>query len=148
MTPFNQFLESEGFQADACESTIHPDFYRLAEKLWTERNQAEHMASGAICLGAKRTMQLEQSQLALIEARDVLGLCKTKPWYPKNTPEFGPVRSLCEAYGYGAVIACASSQWMEMLASKGYPAGGAHTAGPCASTVEATIGAINRAICS
>lgn len=37
MTPFEYFLEAEGFQADACVSTIHPDFFQLAEQLWTER---------------------------------------------------------------------------------------------------------------
>jgi hypothetical protein len=31
---FHDYLEQQGFQADACESTVHPDFYALAERLW------------------------------------------------------------------------------------------------------------------
>jgi hypothetical protein len=34
---FYGFLEVQGFQADACESLLDPDFYRLARDLW-ERN--------------------------------------------------------------------------------------------------------------
>ena len=33
MTPFEKFLESRGFHADACRSTVDPDFFRLAETL-------------------------------------------------------------------------------------------------------------------
>lgn len=39
MTPFHKFLEEQGFQADACESLEHPDFYRLAESLWNENTR-------------------------------------------------------------------------------------------------------------
>lgn len=34
MNTFSKFLEARGFQSDACESCIDPDFYRLAESLW------------------------------------------------------------------------------------------------------------------
>ena len=34
MTPFQKFLEQRGFQADACASTVDPDFYRLAESMF------------------------------------------------------------------------------------------------------------------
>ena len=33
MRSFLQFLEDRGFQSDACESLIEPDFYRLAESM-------------------------------------------------------------------------------------------------------------------
>ena len=33
MRTFERFLEDEGFQADACEATTHPDFYRLAKAM-------------------------------------------------------------------------------------------------------------------
>ena len=33
---FLEYLEQQGFQADACESTTHPDFFALAERLWEE----------------------------------------------------------------------------------------------------------------
>ena len=33
MTPFQKFLEAQGFQPDACESCTHPDFYALAESM-------------------------------------------------------------------------------------------------------------------
>ena len=33
MTPFEKFLESRGFHADACVATIDPDFFALAETL-------------------------------------------------------------------------------------------------------------------
>lgn len=83
---------------------------------------------------------------ALRECREVLELCQTKPTYPKDAPETNAVKAVCEFYGYGAVMHCASSLWMERLAEQGYPAGAAHTAGPCASTVEATLKLINEAI--
>ena len=33
MNSFEKFLESRGFHADACRSTVDPDFYALAETL-------------------------------------------------------------------------------------------------------------------
>ena len=33
MTPFEKFLESRGFHADACKATVDPDFFALAETL-------------------------------------------------------------------------------------------------------------------
>lgn len=89
---------------------------------------------------------IEHLEDALREARGVLQLCATKPTYPKNTPEFEPVRALCERHGYGAVMACASSQWMESLERQGYPMEGAHTSGPCAGTVTSTVNLITRAL--
>jgi hypothetical protein len=38
---FPQFLEEQGFQADACESCINPDFYRLARSLWDRTRKLE-----------------------------------------------------------------------------------------------------------
>ena len=34
MTPFEKFLESRGFHADACKATVDPDFFVLAETLY------------------------------------------------------------------------------------------------------------------
>ena len=83
---------------------------------------------------------------ALREAREVLRLCAVKPAYPKSAPEYEPVRALCERHGYGAVVACASSQWMESLERQGYPMEGAHVSGPCVGTVTSTINLITRAL--
>ena len=63
---FAQFLEQQGFQADACEPCIHPDFYRLARDLW------------------ERTLMLECALNAQKEkvkrlARRNLKLCEVKP---------------------------------------------------------------------
>ena len=33
MRSFLQYLEDQGFQSDACESLIEPDFYELAERM-------------------------------------------------------------------------------------------------------------------
>ena len=85
-------------------------------------------------------------QDALREAREVLQLCPTGPTYPKNASEYEPVRVICERYGYGAVMACASSQWMESLTRQGYPMDGAHVSGPCVGTVTSTINLITRAL--
>lgn len=93
----------------------------------------------ALGLGASRVE-------ALREAREVLRLCAVKPAYPKDTPEYNPVRALCERHGYGAVMACASSQWMESLERQGYPMDGAHVSGPCVGTVTSTINLITRAL--
>lgn len=93
----------------------------------------------ALGLGASRVE-------ALREAREVLRLCAVKPAYPKETPEYNPVRALCERHGYGAVMACASSQWMESLERQGYPMDGAHVSGPCVGTVTSTINLITRAL--
>ena len=49
-------------------------------------------------------------------------------------------------HGFGAVMACASSQWMEALTRQGYPLEGAHVSGPCVGTVTDTIDLINRAL--
>jgi len=38
---FLQFLEDRGFQPDACEATVEPDFYHLAERMHTA---LEHIA--------------------------------------------------------------------------------------------------------
>lgn len=83
---------------------------------------------------------------ALKEALETLQLCETQPTYPKDTPEYDPVRVLGERYGYGAVMACASSHWMDSLPRLGYPMEGAHVAGPCVATVLSTIDHINRAL--
>ena len=93
----------------------------------------------ALGLGASRVE-------ALREAREVLRLCAVKPAYPKSAPEYEPVRALCERHGYGAVMACASSQWMESLEHQGYPMDGAHVSGPCVETVTSTINLITRAL--
>ena len=93
----------------------------------------------ALGLGASRVE-------ALREAREVLRLCAVKPAYPKSAPEYEPVRALCERHGYGAVMACASSQWMESLERQGYPMEGAHVSGPCVGTVTSTINLITRAL--
>ena len=93
----------------------------------------------ALGLGASRVE-------ALREAREVLRLCAVKPAYPKSAPEYEPVRALCERHGYGAVMACASSQWMESLERQGYPMDGAHVSGPCVETVTSTINLITRAL--
>lgn len=93
----------------------------------------------ALGLGASRVE-------ALREAREVLRLCAVKPAYPKSAPEYEPVRALCERHGYGAVMACASSQWMESLERQGYPMDGAHVSGPCVETVTSTINLSTRAL--
>ena len=93
----------------------------------------------ALGLGASRVE-------ALREAREVLRLCAVKPAYPKSAPEYEPVRALCERHGYGAVMACASSQWMESLERQGYPMEVAHVSGPCVGTVTSTINLITRAL--
>lgn len=41
MGDFETFLEAEGFQADACESCIDPDFYRLADRLWMQLSERD-----------------------------------------------------------------------------------------------------------
>ncbi|BDU72316.1 hypothetical protein [Mesoterricola silvestris] len=87
-----------------------------------------------------------QMRKALRECREVLALCTTEPTYPKDTPEYIPTRNLCDRYGYGAVMAAASTAWMERMKAEGYPEGGAHTAGPCASTVKATLDLIDDTI--
>ena len=83
---------------------------------------------------------------ALKDALETLQLCETLPNYPQDTPEYGPVRALCDRYGYGAVMACASSQWMDSLPRLGYPMEGAHVSGPCVATALSTIDHINRAM--
>jgi len=102
--------------------------------------------AGALLENDQLRARVAELETVLRECHEVLSLCHTKPWYPSNTPEFVPVHELCGRHGYGAVIACASSQWMEALKGKGYDMGGAHTAGPCASTVEVTLGLIDQAL--
>jgi hypothetical protein len=43
-------------------------------------------------------------------------------------------------------MAAASTAWMERMKAEGYPEGGAHTCGPCASTVDATLKLIDETI--
>lgn len=31
---FPEYLEQQGFHAEACEATVHPDFFRLTERFW------------------------------------------------------------------------------------------------------------------
>jgi hypothetical protein len=60
MRTFSQFLESQGFQADACEDLEHPDFYRLAERLYLTLERISLMAcrcvdDGTPCSGCTKT---------------------------------------------------------------------------------------------
>jgi len=65
MTTFPQFLEAQGFQADACESLIHPDFYRLARDLW-ERN---HILVRSLDIANERCKKLARRNLELTEVK-------------------------------------------------------------------------------
>lgn len=94
---------------------------------------------------AQLTQRDARQKAALREAREVLGMTETEPWYPKSAPEFAPVHELCERHGYGAVISCASSQWMEKVKGTQIE-GSAHTAGACSGTVKRTLNIIDEAL--
>ena len=49
------------------------------------------------------------------------------------------VKALGERIGFGALMGTASAGWREASAEKGYPTGGEFVAGPCFSTLTATL---------
>lgn len=49
------------------------------------------------------------------------------------------VKALGRRIGFGALMGTASAGWREVAAEKGYPTGGEFVAGPCFSTLTATL---------
>ena len=76
----------------------------------------------------------------LRDAQEALSLCLEHHPYPATAPEYEQVRALCEKYGYGSVMSCASSIW------QGRTPGGAFTVGPCKATVESTLQQIDKVL--
>jgi uncharacterized membrane protein YccC len=85
--------------------------------------------------------RVEVLEKALEDAEQTLALSEFPRW---EDPQYGPeVRALGERIGFGALMASASASWRQVL---GPQAGGEHTAGPCQSTVTATLTTIRQAL--
>ena len=67
MSAFAQFLEDQGFQADACECSTHPDFYRLARSLWERTRTLERDLNAA----NERCKKLARRNLKLTEVKRI-----------------------------------------------------------------------------
>jgi len=53
MRSFLQFLEDQGFQSDACEALIEPDFYSLAERMHKALETIQSMGNESSLIDAQ-----------------------------------------------------------------------------------------------
>ena len=68
---FSEYLEQQGFQAAACESTIHPDFYALAERLWEEAQGKGRIITAQLSLQEMVRIESDRYREALESANKI-----------------------------------------------------------------------------
>jgi hypothetical protein len=79
---------------------------------------------------------------ALVRAREVIALCRTRRFDAPEDPEVG---RLATRIGYGALISAASKEWARLF--DGTPQEGSqHTGGPCEATVKMALAEIDAAL--